>query len=183
MNSLRSGSLLVIVLCLTGRCVAQSAGSAEAKPAPGPATVTLLMDWTRGDRYYGFHFIELRAPCQVPSEQKCECKMEFKEMSSKDNAAEFADYVSSFEHKKIPVTFKLSYTADGVFSGALMQGVGSWTRDAFPMNDTLLGLAITIRRSSPGQVQRAKTTYPADCFPSSVSGRVTELPKSTPKSP
>jgi hypothetical protein len=184
MNCLRSGLLLVIVvLCFSGRCMAQTADSAQTKPAPGPTTLTLLMDWTRGDRYYGFHFIQLRSPCQVPSEQKCECRMEFKELSSKDNAAEFADYISTFEHKKVPVTFRLSYTADGVVSGALMQSVGTWTRDAFPSNDTLLGIAISIRRSTPGQVQRAKINSTTDCFPTSVSGRAMELPKPTPKSP
>jgi hypothetical protein len=182
MNNSRLGSLLVFILCLSGRCVAQTADSTPAQPAPAPTTVTLLMDWTRGDRYYGFHFIELHSPCQVPSEQKCECTMQFKEMSRKDNAAEFADYVSSFDHGKIPVTFKLSYTADAVLAGAHMLGLGTWKNDAFPLNDTLLGVKISIPRGAPGQVQRAPLHSLGDCFPASVSGRPVDSPNPVPKS-
>jgi hypothetical protein len=180
MNCSRLLLLLVFILCFSGRSVAQTNDSTLAKTAPAPTSVTLLMDWSRGDHYYGSHFIQLRSPCQVPSEQKCECFMEFKGISSKDNAAEFADYVSSFDHNKVPVTFKLSYTADGVFSGALMLGLGTWKREAFPVNDTLLGVRMSFQRGTPGQVQHAKINSPGGCFPA-VSGRDAASPDPSPK--
>jgi hypothetical protein len=145
--------------------------SAQDKPAPAPTSATLMMDWSRGDRYYGAHFIQLSSPCQVSSQQKCDCLMQFKGMSSKENAAEFADYVSSFDHDKVPVTFKLSYTAGGVLSGAEMLRLGTWTRDKLPINDTLLGVRVSFRPGSPGQVQREeKLNSPLDCFSPSMSG-------------
>ena len=165
---------LVFVLCFSGRCVAQTNDSTSAKPVP-PTSVTLLMDWSRGDSYYGSHFIQLRSPCQAPSEQKCECVMQFKGMSSKDNSAEFADYVSSFEHNKVPVTFKLSYTAEGIVSGVYMLGVGTWKNDVFPVNDTLLGVKISISRGAPGHVQHAPIPSSGDCFPASVSAQTPDL--------
>jgi hypothetical protein len=184
MNYSRLLLLLVFILFFSGRCGAQTSDSTLAKAAPAPTSVTLLMDWSRGDRYYGSHFIQLRSPCQVPvpSEEKCECVMEFMGISKKDNAAGFADYVSSFDHNKVPVTFKLSYTADGGFSGALMLGLGTWKREAFPVNDTLLGVKMSFQRGTPGQVQHGhKFNSPGDCFPASVSGRTVASPDSAPK--
>jgi len=179
---LRPGLLLLCILCLSGRSAAQTTERTPAKPAPASTSVTLLMGWTRGDRYYGFHFIQLHSPCQVPSEQKCECTMQFKEISSKDNAAEFADYVSSFDQNKVPVTFRLSYNADGSFSGARMLSLGTWKSDAFPVNDTLLGVKISFQRSTPGQVQHGpKINSPGDCFPASVGGRAVASPDPIPK--
>ncbi len=193
MNYSRFWLLSILILCLSGRLLAQSAATGPAKPASvsapasAPASVstsvTLLMDWIRGDRYYGFHFIQLSSPCQVASGQKCECTMEFKEISSKDNGAEFADYVSTFDRNKVPVAFRLSYTTDGVFSSARMLGVGTWTSDKFPVNDTLLGVKISFQRGTPGQVRhRAKLNSPGDCFPASVSGSAAGPPEPPAKS-
>jgi hypothetical protein len=182
MSYARLWLLSVVVLSPSSRAIAQTPGTAPAKSAPAPTSVTLPMDWTRGDRYYGFHYIQLSSPCQTPSEQKCECTVQFREMSSKDNAAEFADYVSSFDHSKVPVTFRLSYAPDGVFSGARMMSVGTWKSEAFPPNDILLAVKISFSRGAPGQVkQRAKINSPADCFRDSASGRAAESPESTPK--
>jgi hypothetical protein len=105
--------------------------------------------------------------------------MLFREISSKDNAAEFADYVSSFDHNKVPVTFRVSYKADGTVSGARMLGLGTWKSDAFPTNDTLLGVKISFQRGTPGQVQHGpRVSSPGDCFPSSIDGRAVTSPPS-----
>jgi hypothetical protein len=174
MNYSRLWLFLVFVLCFAGPSEAQTSDIAQGKPAPTPTSATLMMDWSRGDRYYGAHFVQLSSPCQVPSEQKCECVMQFKGMSSKENAAEFADYVSSFDHNKVPVTFKLSYTTGGVLSGAEILRLGTWTHDKLPINDTLLGVRVSFKRGSPGQVQNVpKLNSPLDCFSPSVSGQPT----------
>src|SRR5580658_9541615 len=117
MNYSRLWLFLLFVPCFAGPSEAQTGDIAQGNAAPKPTSATLMMDWSRGDRYYGAHFIQLSSPCEVPSEQKCECVMQFKGMSSKENAAEFADYVSSFDHNKVPVSFKFSYTTGGVLSG------------------------------------------------------------------
>ena len=90
---------------------------------------------------------------------------DFKVISSKANSAEFANYVASFEHAKVPVTYEVTYSPVGFFLAARLQRVGNWTRDNFHPNDGLLGVKITFHAASPGQVQRAKIDSPGECFP------------------
>lgn len=75
------------------------------------------MDWTRGDAHYGPDFIQLNSPCQRQAEKPCVCVADFKVVSSSANPAEFANYVTSFEHGKVPVTFEVRYSAEGLFLG------------------------------------------------------------------
>jgi len=126
--------------------------------------VTLLMDWARGDAHYGPDFIQLRSPCQ-PQTESCVCVADFKVASSSANSAEFANYVTSFEHGKVPVTYEVRYSDEGPFLGARLLRVGSWTRDKFHPNDRLLGVKITFGPASPAQVQRTKIDSPGECFP------------------
>ena len=44
------------------------------------------------------------------------------------------------EHGKVPVTFEVRYSAEGLFLGARLLCVGNWTRDRFHPNDGLLGV-------------------------------------------
>ncbi|PYT75797.1 MAG: hypothetical protein DMG40_27435 [Acidobacteria bacterium] len=80
------------------------------------------------------------------------CVADFKVASSSANSAEFANDVTSFEHGKVPVTYEVRYSDEGLFLGALLLRVGNWTRDKFLPNDGLLGVKITFRPASPGQV-------------------------------
>ena len=102
--------------------------------------MTLSMDWARGDAHYGPDFIQLNSPCQRQVEKPCVCVADFKVVSSSANPAEFANYVTSFEHGKVPVTFEVRYSAEGLFLEARLLCVGNWTRDRFHPNDGLLGV-------------------------------------------
>ena len=157
--------LLLLIPCFPTHSCAQANEGARKQPAPAVVSVTLSMDWSRGDAHYGPDFIQLREPCQLPAEKSCECVADFKVISSKANAAEFANYVASFEHAKVPVTYEVTYSAEGLFLGARLLRVGNWTRDKFHPNDGLLGVKITFHAASPGQVQRAKIDSPGECFP------------------
>src|SRR6266436_5922456 len=142
---------------------AQTATS-DAKGAPGLLPITLNMDWTLGSAHYGHDFVRLRTPCQREG-TSCECVMNFKVISSKENSKEFADYITSFEHGKVPVTYEVSYGQDGVVHGARLVSVGEWEREKFQTNDTLLGVEMKFSPSGP----RKQSTYfrnPGDCFPS-----------------
>lgn len=157
--------LLLLIPCFPTHSCAQANKGARKQPAPAVVSVTLLMDWSRGDAHYGPDFIQLREPCQLPAEKSCECAADFKVISSKASSAEFANYVALFEHAKVPVTYEVTYSAEGLFLGARLLRVGNWTRDKFHPNDGLLGVKITFHAASPGQVQRAKIDSPGECFP------------------
>ena len=94
---------LAFILSLSIHTIAQSNEGTQGKSSPAAVPVTLSMDWSRGDAHYGPDFIQLRAPCQPPSEKSCECVADFKVISSKEDAKEFANYVTSFERGKVPV--------------------------------------------------------------------------------
>lgn len=168
--------LLLSILCLATQSYAQGNDSAQKKPAPGSVSVTLSMDWTRGDPHYGPDFIQLNSPCQQQAEKSsaaaqaglrvgCACVADFKVVSSSANSAEFANYVTSFGHGKVPVTYEVRYGAEGIFLGARLLSVGNWTRDRFHPNDGLLGVKTTFHAASPGQVQRARIESLGECFP------------------
>lgn len=156
---------LLLIPCLPTHSCAQGSDGAQKKPAPTSVSVTLLMDWTRGDPHYGPDFIRLRAPCQVPAEKSCACVADFKVISSKENSTEFANYITSFEHGKVPIAYQVRYSPEGQFLGAQLLRVGDWTRDRLHPNDGLLGVEITFHTNSPGQVQHAKIRSPGDCLP------------------
>lgn len=163
---LRWMSLLVPGVFWSGNCWAH----AEKNPTtlPRPVSVTLWMDWTRGDPYYGADFIELRRRCRIATRKSCECVSDFKVISSKSNSKEFADYITSFEHGKVPVVYNVFYGDQHRFLGAQLVRVGDWASDKLHPNDRGLGIRITFNpRSSPGHVQSAGVHSPADCFPAS----------------
>ena len=117
---------------------------------------TLSMDWSRGDAYYGPDFITLMSPCQGGAE--CKCVLEFKATRSK----EFADYVASLPHGKVPVVFDVLRSPNGSVSAARLSNVGDWTGDRFRSpNDGLL----SVRRSASPPQQSGKVNNPGDCFP------------------
>ena len=157
--------LLLIPFVPTHSCAQANDGADKKSSSATSVSVTLLMDWTRGDAHYGPDFIQLRSPCQPQSEKSCVCVADFKVASSSANSAEFANDVTSFEHGKVPVTYEVRYSDEGLFLGALLLRVGNWTRDKFLPNDGLLGVKITFRPASPGQVHRTKIDSPGECFP------------------
>ena len=154
---------LSIALLLFGSLysVAQTAAS-QAKGAPELFPITLEMDWTRGGPHYGPDFISLRTLCQREG-TSCECTMNFKVISSKENAKEFADYIASFEHGKVPVTYEVTYGQDGVVQGSRLVSVGEWKRHRFHVNDALLAVSIVFPPGSPKT--QARINSPGDCFP------------------
>jgi hypothetical protein len=156
---------LAFILSLSIHTIAQSNEGTQGKSSPAAVPVTLSMDWSRGDAHYGPDFIQLRAPCQPPSEKSCECVADFKVISSKEDAKEFANYVTSFERGKVPVNYRVWYNADGLVAGAQFLGLGKWTSDKLHPNDGLLGVKIKFHADGPGQVQSTKINSPGDCFP------------------
>jgi hypothetical protein len=124
-------------------------------------TVTLSMEWARGDPHYGPNFILLSTPCQASVDVPCECTMQFKTI----NSQEFADYISSFGDGLVPVVYQVSYGSDSLVRGTRLESVGTWRADRFHVNDRLLGTRYTFKGGKPGQKQPAKVHAPADCFP------------------
>jgi hypothetical protein len=100
----------ILLLSFTMFLSATSWAQADEKgtAAPPGTSVTLWMDWTRGDGRYGADFIALHRPCEVTTSGGCECVAAFKVTSSKENSKEFADYIASFEHGKVPVVYSVS---------------------------------------------------------------------------
>ncbi len=165
MNCARLSLLLVFLPLLSTHTRAQSNEGIQGKSSSAAAPVTLSMDWSRGDAHYGSDFIQLRTPCQPQSEKICECVADFKVISSKENSKEFANYVTSFEHGKVPVTYQVWYKADGLVTGAQFLRLGNWTSDKLRPNDGLLGVRIRSQMGGPGKVQSTKINSPGDCFP------------------
>ena len=126
--------------------------------------VTLQMDWHRGDPHYGPNFIWLSAPCQSASAENCQCRTSFL------GSANFVDYVSSFQDRKIPVTYDL-YDVQG-HAGAKLVNVGNWRADQFHNNDGLLATEITSVPSVFGKPQIVHLESPGDCFPMSLKKAV-----------
>ncbi len=148
----------MILAVLSGCAWAQ----AETDLTAQGSHVTLLMDWTRGDLRYGPDYIHLERPCETGS---CYCSLNFKVISSRENAKRFADYITSFEHAKVPVVYDVFFTKEGRLLADRLVSVGDWTRDRFPVNDTLLAVVVRFAPSPPGQKVTVKTNT-GDCFPS-----------------
>jgi hypothetical protein len=157
-------NLALILFCVL-RVQAQTAG-ANVSTVPSSVVITSKMDWSRGSSgsHYGANFIQLREPCQREG-LSCECVMSFKIISSAENAKEFADYITSFEHGKVPVTYEVWYGQDAVVHEARLVSVGDWKRDRFRTNDTLLGVEL---KFSTGGPQKQVVHSPGDCFPSRI---------------
>lgn len=163
-RSRRVWSLLIV--CVFGCSLhsrAQTAGN-YSPAAPTLAPVTLKMDWSQGSigSHYGPNFIQLREPCREEG-TSCECVISFKVISSKENAREFADYISSFEHGTVPVTFEVAFGQDGLVHTARLASVGEWNADKFQTNDTLLGVHMKFTSGSAKKQERFLHA-PADCF-------------------
>jgi hypothetical protein len=90
--------------------------------------------------------------------------MDFKVISSRENSKEFADYITSFDHGKVPVTYEVMYGQDGVVQDARLVSVGDWKREKFRINDTLLGVKIKFSADGPRKQSR-NFRSPGDCFP------------------
>ena len=156
---------LALAMTLTLNAGAQSGDT--PRTSTRRHSMTLLMDWTRGDPHYGADFIQLRRPCEATRSQNCECVADFKVISSKDNSKEFADYVTSFEHGKVPVVYSVVFNEQGGYLGALLMSVGSWTRDRIDSSDGLLGIRTTFsaKGATIGKTQRGAILNTSDCFP------------------
>ena len=116
------------------------------------------MEWHRGDIYYGPNFIWLSARCESASAENCKCKAFFKTPES----AEFANYIASFQDRKVPVTYDL-YDVQGHI-GAKLVTVGDWRAEQFHNDD---GVIVPVITSVPGKSQIVHSESPGDCFPMS----------------
>ncbi|SRR5229473_5334171 len=156
-------SIVVMLFSLPSKAQKSTSGPVAV---PDLIPIMLDMDWTRGGPHYGPDFVHLRTPC-LREGTSCECVMNFKVISSRENSKEFADYITSFEHGKVPVTYEVSYGQDGVVRGARLVSVGNWKRERFQTNDTLIGVEM---KFSPGGSRKQSTYFhsPGDCFPSRV---------------
>jgi hypothetical protein len=123
--------------------------------------VTILMEWHRGDPYYGANFISLHLPCQNLQNGACECELNFKAIKSE----EFANYISSFDTTRVPVTFDVVYGPESKLWGARLASVGKWSADRFPINDRFLGLKVYRPGDTSKKIKRREFHQPADCFP------------------
>jgi hypothetical protein len=128
--------------------------------------VTVLMDWSRGDSHYGGDFIQLHRRCEASTVYACECVAAFKVISSKKNSKEFANYVASFEHGKVPVVYSVFFNDDGQAQVARLVSVGDWTSDRFHQNDGILGVRFSFPgKGKIGQPQSAPVRGISECFP------------------
>lgn len=167
MNKLRCMLFLAFATLFSVNCWAQAHEGQTTFPQPVP--ITLWMDWTRGDPHYGPDFIRLHRSCDEHAANACECIEDFKVISSKENSKEFADYVTSFAHGKVPVVYSVFYSRPQGrrFLGARLDHVGEWTSDRFEPNDRMLWVKVTFHPSQVGQTQSAPINSPGDCFPPS----------------
>lgn len=151
---------------------------AQTKPAenhPSRITVvptTLWMDWTRGDLQYGRDFIALHAPCENQDISECECNAAFKATRTK----EFADYITSFPHGKVPVVYNVWRNPDGRIVGVTLVRVGERTNDRTHPNDGLLGVGHTFKSGRPRQKESWKARGLENCFPSRSGSRSAQTP-------
>jgi hypothetical protein len=156
---------LALAVLLSATSWAQSAGERTSGPQGTP--VTLWMDWTRGGSHYGADFIHLHRRCEVRTDHACECVADFKVISSKENSKEFADYVASFDHGKVPVIYSVFFNDRGQVLAARLVSVGDWRTDKFQHNDGLLGVELTFSgKGKIGQTQQVPDHGISDCFPS-----------------
>ncbi len=123
---------------------------------PITTPVTLMMEWGRGDSHYGPDFVWLSQPCQSSNEIGCSCRVRFATRTQ-----EFADYISSFGDRKVPVVYEVTYNSNRQAIAAKFLTVGTWSRDKLTSpNDGLIGVVF-------GRVKadRRRISIPSDCFP------------------
>jgi len=81
-----------------------------------------------------------------------------------DRHKELADYVTSFEHGRVPVVYDVYLSQEGRFLGERFVRVGDWTSDRFHVNDRLLRVGVRFKPSHAGQKMFAVLST-ANCFP------------------
>ncbi len=162
-----SGLQLRLLAAATLVFTAISASNQTAPTEPsGPSQasfhkVILWMESQRGDAHYGPNFILLHRPCQDSRDGACECGMSFKAL----NSQEFADYISSFQDNRIPVTYDVFYDHDGRPGGSRLASVGTWSRDRFPVNDRLLWVNFKSLGGASKKRQEYQLHGSSECFP------------------
>jgi len=176
-RSLGSATLWTLLVLLT---FAAAGGAQSPDPMHAGTPVTLSMDWKRGDMYYGPNFIQLHTLCANSDDDRCECVADFKGTTT----TEFADYISSFKNRQVPVTYFVWYGQDGQVGLARLASVGDWQRDRFGPNDGNIQTRLTFRPNNSGASRPAFFNAPSDCFrglsprptPSVPSGRINQSP-------
>jgi len=164
MNKMRWIPFLAFAVFVSATSWAQANGERATGPQGTP--VMLFMDWSRGHRHYGSDFISLHRLCEARTDYACECVADFKVISSKENSKEFADYIASFEHGKVPVVYSVFFNNHGQAMAAQLVSVGDWRSDRFHHNDGLLGGRFSFSGDGKiGQSQHALVHGVADCFP------------------
>lgn len=101
----------------------------------------------------GPDFLVLITPCKRDNSPSCECTAEFRNTRSK----EFADYVASFPHGKVPVVYEVGRDASGQVWGTRLSSVGNWSREklAYPP-DGPLGVSHEFKFSKAGERKSAR---------------------------
>lgn len=151
----------MIAFLVLGAGVAKGqTGEKAAVQNPDARSVTLWMDWQRGqNKRYGPNFIYLHTPCE--NSQSCECSLSFKTT----NSQEFADYIQSFGQDKVPAVFDVAYGSDGHATSGHLVSVGVWKKDKFTHNDQLISITANFHGGAVGERQSFKVNSPGDCFP------------------
>ena len=118
--------------------------------------VTLQTSWKRGDTVYGPNYVELHLRNGTH-----QCKISF--FPHED----FAQYITSFGHQPVPVTYEVFYDTSGEAISANFVRVGSWPSKRFHENEGQIGPYGSAR---PGESLTLRT--PQDCFVSVPPGAV-----------
>ena len=90
------------------------------------------------------------------SAENCKCKAFFKAAES----AEFANYIASFQNRKVPVTYDL-YDVQGHI-GAKLVTVGNWRAEQFHNDD---GVIVPVITRVSGKSQIVHSESPGRLFP------------------
>ena len=144
---------IVFFLALSCRGSSAQTRPTTASPRLTVTPTTLWMDWIRGHPRYGPDFLVLITPCKRDNSPSCECTAEFRNTRSK----EFADYVASFPHGKVPVVYEVRRDASGQVWGTRLSSVGNWSREklAYPP-DGPLGVSHEFKFSKAGERKSAR---------------------------
>lgn len=110
--------------------------------------VTLQASWIRGDVMYGRNYVELRT-----TNGTHRCAITFVPR------ADFADYVTSFGNRSVPVTYEVFYDEMGEAVSANLVRVGVWSRRRFGENDGSIG-----PYGAVGLGGSLRLRAPQDCF-------------------
>jgi len=148
-------------ICVLVASFVQGANAQIPATHQGPSTpittpVTLMMDWGRGDLHYGPDFVWLSQPCQNSDEIGCTCRVRFA-----TRTPEFADYISSFGDRKVPVVYEVAYNPNRQAIAVKFLRAGTWSRDKLTSpNDGLIGVVFGRFKAN-----RRRVSIPSDCFP------------------